>query len=64
MLCLLLSEGRDAKDSRHVNCFDIKIKQHFGKGATHWYTHAKEDLEGLGKQDIITKEKKVSLHKY
>jgi hypothetical protein len=48
---------RDTKDSRHVKCFDLKIKQHLGGGATHWDTHAKEDLEGLGKQTIITKEK-------
>jgi hypothetical protein len=26
MLCLLLSGGRDAKDSRHVKCFDVKNK--------------------------------------
>jgi len=48
---------RDTKDSRHVKCFDLKIKQHLGGGATHWDTHAEEDLEFLGKQTFITKEK-------
>jgi hypothetical protein len=57
MLCLLLSGDRVSKDNRHDKCFDIKIKQHFGRGATHWDTHAEEDLECLGKQTIITKEK-------